>query len=172
MLNRMSRAYLTAAFLGMLASTTWAQPTTIASQPPSPGDSLRVVADQEIKQIAGKLMAPCCWSQTADVHQSEAADQIQAQIRTALQQGHTEKEIIAGFVATYGERILATPEASGFNLMVWILPILALPVGGWILWRYLRRVRPVAATAPAAKPTPADNSYEARFEREFAEFDR
>ncbi len=135
-------------------------------------DSSHVVSDREIKQIASKLMAPCCWSQTADVHQSEAADQIQAQIRTALQQGYTEKQIIAGFVAAYGERILATPEASGFNLMVWILPILALPLGGWILWRYLRRVQPVAVTAPAAKPTPADNSYEARFEREFAEFDR
>ncbi len=172
MLSRMRQAYLTAALLGMLAATTWAQPATLANQPAKPGDSLRVVADQEVKQIASKLMAPCCWSQTADVHQSEAADQIQAQIRTALQQGYTEKEIVAGFVAAYGERILATPEASGFNLMVWILPILALPVGGWILWRYLRRVQPVAVTAAAARPAPADNSYEARFERELAEFDR
>ncbi|MDZ7268186.1 MAG: cytochrome c-type biogenesis protein CcmH [candidate division KSB1 bacterium] len=136
------------------------------------GDSLRTVADAEVRQIAGKLMAPCCWSQTADVHQSEAADQIQAQIRMALQRGQTEQQIIAGFVAVYGERILATPAATGFNLMVWILPIIALPLGGWILWRYLRHVQPLAATPPAAKAAPVDDSYEARFERELAEFNR
>lgn len=132
------------------------------------GKVLRPVSGAEVKQIAGKLMAPCCWSQTADVHTSDTAKEMQAQIRTALQQGYDEKQIVAAFVAEYGERILAKPKASGFNLVVWILPGVALAAGGMVYWRFVQRAR--AMPAPKQKRiTRADESYGARFERELAE---
>jgi len=131
----------------------------------SPG---RTVSAAEVKRIAGKLMAPCCWSQTADVHTSGLAKEMQVQIRSALQQGYTEPQILAAFVAEYGERILAQPRAAGFNLMVWILPGMALGLGGFAYWRFVQRAR----AAPAAKPVPAafvDENYAQRFERELAD---
>jgi cytochrome c-type biogenesis protein CcmH len=130
--------------------------------------ALRPVSGEEVKHLAGKLMAPCCWSQTADVHTSDTAKEMQAQIRAALQQGYNEKQIVAAFVAEYGERILAKPKASGFNLVVWILPGVALAAGGMVYWRFVQRARAVPAPKPK-KITRVDESYSARFERELAE---
>ena len=47
-------------------------------------------------------------------------------------------EIFDYFVGVYGERILAIPVASGFNLMVWIAPIFVLCFGTFILINYLK----------------------------------
>lgn len=81
-----------------------------------------------------------------------------------------EKQIVTAFVAEYGERILAKPTASGFNLIVWILPGVALAAGGMIYWRFVQRARAMPAPKPK-RTTRADESYHARFERELADFE-
>jgi cytochrome c-type biogenesis protein CcmH len=129
------------------------------------------ISEAEVNAIAHELIAPCCWSQTADVHRSEAAQEIRNQIRSALQKGHNQDQIIAAFVESYGERILAKPTATGFNLIVWILPAVAFAAGGFIVWRYLRRVQPRKDAVKPVKAAVANERYEARFERELAEFD-
>ncbi len=128
-------------------------------------DSLKNISQQDVNKIARQLMAPCCWSETADVHRSEAAQEVKAQILSALQQGYSEKQIFDGMVAAYGERILAKPKATGFNLMVWILPALALMIGGVIAWRFLAHSRTKTSPQPAQK-IQIDESYEQRIERE------
>ena len=148
----------------------WRQSQATSPSPSSSGDTTPAVRAEAVKQIAGKLMAPCCWSQTADVHTSDTAKEMQAQIRAALQQGYGEDQILDAFVAGYGERILAEPRASGFNLLVWILPGMALAAGGTIYWRYVQRAR----AKPELKPkraTSADETYSQRFERELAEYE-
>lgn len=136
---------------------------------PSP-KATQPVSEAEVKRIAQQFMAPCCWSQTADVHPSDTAKKMQGQIRAALQQGYDEQQIRAAFVAEYGERILSKPEASGFNLAVWLLPGVALVTGGLMYWRYVQRVRALPAPKPR-KLSRADESYSQRFERELAEYD-
>lgn len=135
--------------------------------------TLRPVSEAEVNAIAHELITPCCWSQTADVHRSEAAQEIKDYIRSALQKGHSKDQIIAAFVEAYGERILAKPTASGFNILVYILPAFAFLIGAFIVWRYLRRVQPLKINAPVkpAKSAAATERYEARFERELADFD-
>ena len=48
--------------------------------------------------------------------------------------GQSRAEIEAYFVARYGEWILRTPPAQGFNLLIWILPVLGLAGGFWFVW--------------------------------------
>ena len=158
------------AFAALMLSTVAARPQTSGRDAtrPATGRAVRVVGDEEVKRVARQFMAPCCWSQTADVHTSDTAKEMQAQIRAALQQGYDEKQIRAAFVAEYGERILSQPTASGFNLLVWILPVLALVIGGLIYWRYVQRTR--ALPRPKLhKLARVDESYSQRFERELAE---
>jgi cytochrome c-type biogenesis protein CcmH/NrfF len=107
---------------------------------------------------------------TADMHGSEAAQNIRAQVREALAQGYAEEKILNAFVAMYGERILAKPTREGFNLLGWILPPVALAVGGLVLWRYLRRHAKIEI-----KPLPAsdnNDTYAQRLEQELKEFDK
>ncbi|MFW6049971.1 MAG: cytochrome c-type biogenesis protein [Myxococcota bacterium] len=62
--------------------------------------------------LAGRLLAPCCWKQTIDVHTSDEARQLRREIRTRLARGERAEAIEADIVERYGERILAVPEES------------------------------------------------------------
>ena len=134
-------------------------------------DSTQNVANDEVRKIAGLLIAPCCWSMTADAHSSQIAHDMRAQIRAALARGESEEEILQAYVVQYGERILAKPTKQGFNLLAWILPFAALVIGGWVLWRFLHRhVEP--APAPVGMTANLNDPYAQRLEQELKEFDR
>ncbi len=174
-----SQKILFGAFLGILLwSGAWAQAAATGEGKAAPADSLRPVSNEEVLAIAKKLMAPCCWSETADIHQSQAAEEVRAQIRSALARGYTEKQILQAFEQAYGERILARPHARGFNLLVWILPGVLLVFAGWGAGKYIQRSR---AKQPPSRPKPArkaggkkgspQDSYEARVEQELKELD-
>ena len=50
-------------------------------------------------------------------------------ITERLGQGQTPDEIIKYFVATYGEKVLAAPTKTGFNIVAWVTPFVVLIVG-------------------------------------------
>jgi tetratricopeptide (TPR) repeat protein len=60
-------------------------------------------------------------------------------IRERLRRGENEQEIRAYFISKYGEWVLLSPKPEGFNLLVWVLPFLALVVGGGWSWARLRK---------------------------------
>src|ERR1700710_967608 len=57
--------------------------------------------------IEGRLMAPCCWTQTIDIHDSEIALSMRHEIRRRLRNGESADAIQASFVERYGPKILA-----------------------------------------------------------------
>ncbi len=91
--------------------------------------------DALIKDIEQSLMAPCCWSGTVYDH---GHSQMESEIAAFVQQGKTKKDILDYYVQKYGERILAVPVASGFNLFAWIAPVLMGIVGIFIISIYLK----------------------------------
>ncbi len=134
-------------------------------------DSVIGNREGEAKRIAGKLISPCCWKQTVDVHPSSASDKINAEIREALDQGQTEEQIIDRFVAKYGERILAVPKPSGFNLMLWIIPASVLLIGSLALAMFLRFVSNSKKDRGEEKQQNIPDSELERVERELKEMD-
>jgi cytochrome c-type biogenesis protein CcmH/NrfF len=89
-----------------------------------------------------------------------------------LAAGRNEDQIIADFVARYGERAAATPldpTLRGLSVYVpWLIAALALGAGAFTFWRW-RRARPAAhpAEAHAAPPdADADAAYRAALERD------
>src|SRR6266566_5151576 len=69
---------------------------------------------------------------------------------------HVGEQVVQYFVDKYGEWILLAPRRQGFNLIVWLMPGIAVAVGlaivGILVTRWTRR-RPSAAAA--APPTDA-----------------
>jgi cytochrome c-type biogenesis protein CcmH len=57
--------------------------------------------------IEGRLMAPCCWTQTIDIHDSEISISMRHEIRRRLRNGESAEAIQASFVQRYGPKILA-----------------------------------------------------------------
>jgi cytochrome c-type biogenesis protein CcmH len=88
------------------------------------------------------------------------ADAQRRQIRRLIAQGKSEQQIKDVLVAQYGDRVLALPNDDGFNLAVYLVPILALALALGLLafalprWRRETRTR-AAAPATAAIPAPS-----------------
>ena len=83
--------------------------------------------------IDNSLMCPICPTETIDQSQVELARQMRVMVRDKLAQGESRSEILQFFVDRYGLGILAEPPKSGFNLLVWVVPPIALLVGIGIL---------------------------------------
>ena len=60
--------------------------------------------------------------------------------------GYTANEILAAFKSVYGERVLMAPVRSGFNLLGYTMPFIALTVGAVLVPSLLRKWK--ARTAP------------------------
>jgi cytochrome c-type biogenesis protein CcmH/NrfF len=160
--------------------------TLLATVRPSRGDAQQteaqpgaLVLEQErlAQRIEGQLIAPCCFAQTVAHHHSPVAEQIKKQIRHRLAQGATAEEIINEYVRVYGERILAEPQARGFNLLAYLLPPLAIVGGLGSVFLFLRQWRPSGAHDLASVHIPtvygpgATDPLRARLLEELARFD-
>ncbi len=64
---------------------------------------------------------------------------MKAEVRDFLAAGYTRDQILTYFEQAYGEFIRLQPRAKGFNLFVWIAPIVGLTVGLTLVVRYLKR---------------------------------
>lgn len=123
--------------------------------------------DALVKELEQSLMAPCCWSGTVYDH---GHAEMSRQIRTLVAEGKTKAEIMTYFVDQYGERILATPKAEGFNLMAWIAPLLIALLGVGVLVKFLKTPRSTPPPAPSKTET-AGIPYDAQIERELKDLD-
>ena len=111
-----------------------------------------------ISELAGALMAPCCWSGTVADHGNPGMEE---KIRELVSQNNTKEEIVEHFVGIYGERILAIPVARGFNLMVWLAPVIVLGLGTLILVNYLKlQTKPQETISIAEEKVPYDDLIE------------
>lgn len=97
-----------------------------------------VPTDDEVNAIARKLYCPVCPNTPLDVCETQACADWRAQIREQLADGWSEEQVMAYFVEQYGERVLAEPERSGFNSLIWILPVVAVALGFFVAFQVLR----------------------------------
>ena len=122
--------------------------------------------DDQVNAIAKQLYCPVCENIPLDVCPTAACAQWRATIREKLAEGWTEDQIKSYFVEQYGERVLAQPTTRGLNLLVWVLPPLALLAGAFFLFRFLRSSTAPKPT-PVASPAPG-NEFERQLEEELA----
>lgn len=120
--------------------------------------------EEQVRQIASELRCPVCQNLSVADSPSQMARQMQDLIRERLRAGESPDAIRAYFVERYGEWILLAPKREGFNLLVWVLPFLAMGGGGvgliLILRRWVRR--------PEGDPEAIDPAYLDKVRREIA----
>lgn len=160
-LKRLGLAVAVAAALAVLGQAAFAE----QSLPPS--DIGEKVPGAE--RLEGRLLAPCCWAQTLDIHGSEIANSLRREIRSWLKGGESPEVIEADLVARYGERIRAVPDQVPLAMMGSLgwFGVAASAVGlGWLLWRWRKRgTASVGNLTPAPETGRADAS-DARLDEE------
>lgn len=98
--------------------------------------------DDRVNEVSHSLMCPVCQGQSVAESNSNLAHDMRQIIRKKLQEGESREEIIAYFVNRYGETILASPPAKGVNWLLWILPGLAVVIGGVAIGLFLYKSEP------------------------------
>jgi cytochrome c-type biogenesis protein CcmH len=89
--------------------------------------------DDEVNAIAEQLFCPVCENVPLDVCGTQACADWRDEIRQMLAEGRSEAEIKAYFTERYGRRVLATPERSGIDILLWVLPVVGFVAGAIVL---------------------------------------
>jgi cytochrome c-type biogenesis protein CcmH len=91
--------------------------------------------------IDRSLICPICPGETIDQSQTVLAKQMRTIVREKLAAGETRQDILDFFVGRYNEDVLAAPSKSGFNLVVWGIPVLGIAAAMAALALILRGMR-------------------------------
>jgi cytochrome c-type biogenesis protein CcmH len=129
-----------------------------------------VTAD-EVNAIARKMYCPVCENIPLDVCPTEACAQWRDQIQAELEAGSSEDQIIAGFVARYGDRVVGTPQDPMLRTLSlvtpWLIALVVAACAGVVLLRWWRRRGTLSLTSANTNPVDiADDDYRARLERD------
>ena len=103
------------------------------------------VTDDDVNAVAKDLFCPVCESTPLDVCPTQACADWRELIRQQLAEGQTPEEVQEYFARQYGDGVLADPPKRGFNLILWLFPVVALVLGGVFFSRYMRTLRASAA---------------------------
>lgn len=136
--------------------------------------SAQTPTPEEVNAVARELWCPLCAGVRLDVCELKACEQMREVIALKLSQGASKEEIKAYFLEQYGPQVMGEPPRSGFTLLAWVLPFVALAGGGAWLILMLRRwsLRRQASLSPApSPPSPASDPYARRLEEELKRLD-
>jgi cytochrome c-type biogenesis protein CcmH len=79
-----------------------------------------------------------------------------ADVMSLVAGGHGAQEILNAFRAAYGEKVLMAPLRSGFNLVGYTMPFIALGTGAVIVAALLKRWKSRAPAVTTVDPHPID----------------
>jgi len=104
--------------------------------------------------LDGRLIAPCCWNQTLDIHESEIASSLRAEVHARLVAGESSTAIEDDLARRFGERIRAVPrgrDARGdLSIGLGIAGLLAAGVLVQMVRGWARRMPPPLVPASTA----------------------
>ena len=112
----------------------------------------KAVSEETVHEVATRLRCVVCQNLSVADSPSEMAGQMRAIIRDRLAAGESPDEVQRYFVQRYGEWILLSPPRRGFNLLVWLLPLVFVIAGLAVVTILVRQWtrRPRATAEPVA----------------------
>jgi len=149
----------------LIGSTLWLALGGVLAADPAGSSTPKTAA----ATIEDSVMCQCGCNQTVSACNHEGCEskaEMQAMAEKEVASGKDAAAILQDFVLKYGTKVLATPPPSGFNLTVWILPILGGMIGLFLAVTVVRRWRRVPARVGAAAATPVDPEMLAEVEEE------
>ncbi|HVT38171.1 MAG TPA: cytochrome c-type biogenesis protein [Gemmatimonadaceae bacterium] len=123
----------------VLGSFAWGSGAGAQQQAANTRQAADSVLDARASVVARQLRCPVCQGLSIQDSPSELAQQMRDLVKERLRQGQSPEQVTAYFVGRYGEWILLEPKASGFNVLVYALPVLIVVGGGLLIVVVVRK---------------------------------
>ena len=133
-----SRIVILLALIAVLAAVGWsARPHTETQA-------------ERVDRITSELRCVVCQGLSVKDSPAESARQMRDIVIQRVAAGRSDDQIRDEFRASYGDWVVLAPPLLSWSGLVWLVPFVALAVGLWLGWRWLR-AKP--ATLPDAAPS-------------------
>ncbi len=119
--------------------------------------------------LAYEIMSPFCPGRTLADCPSDQATQLRLWIAQQELDGRTQDEVVAELISRYGEDVRARPEAKGLGLAAYLIPVVALLLGGGGIAWYLRRQVREVESEPIQSDAAPDPEFLRRVDEELRE---
>jgi len=130
-------------------------------------------AAKAYEYAATALLCDCgCHPQSVKACACARAEEMRVALAQDAGSGKTGDAIVAAYVSKYGQKILVSPPATGFNLIAWTGPAIGVLSAAVMIAFMLRRWQRASAALPREPASPAsatDDAYLARLRRELEE---
>lgn len=113
------------------------------------GDAL----EAEASHVGSLLRCPVCQGLSIDDSPAPMARNMSLEVRDLLAAGYDQEQVLQYFERSYGEFVLLQPPLRGVNWLVWLAPIIALGIGGFVVVVALRRMSRESAPGDRAPGT-------------------
>jgi cytochrome c-type biogenesis protein CcmH/NrfF len=117
-----------------------------------------MMINPDVRRVGTKLACLCgsCKNTVGDCQMIGCgySSPARTEIVNLVSLGASDENVIAKFVQREGIKALAVPPSSGFNLSIWIMPIVMLMLGLYAIFVYIQRYR---------RPAPAPVTVAHRF---------
>ena len=98
--------------------------------------------EQQFRQLTEQLRCPKCQNNSIADSNSMIATDLRQKVYELMQEGKSQKEIVDYMVARYGNFVTYDPPLTPLTVLLWVMPVGAIGLGGWIIFaRTRRRVR-------------------------------
>lgn len=138
------------------------------------GMSASGIMPPSVRRVGQRLACLCgsCKNTVADCPMLECGycSPLRQQIADMLSTGKTDDQIVDAVVAQKGKEALAIPPTQGFSLVAWTMPYVAVAIGLFAIWTFLRRMSVRRAEGPAVDPAVLDR-YHDRIEKDLEKLD-
>ena len=142
----------------------------------SPGIAAPAPADAgaeprtDLADLEDEVMCPICGT-ALGLSEAPQADRQREFIRELIAEGKTKDEIKDALVAEYGDEVLAVPEAEGFDLAAWLVPLAAILLAAVAIVVGLLRWRRGNKTPPRSGYHHSSEAEEERLSSDLARYD-
>ena len=106
-----------------------------------PGNESTPDPEARAYSLSIRLKCPICAGESIAGSQTDLAKDLRARIDDEIAAGSTDDEIIAMFVASYGEQVLLDPPSTGWGIALWAVPLGVLIIGGIAIFGLRRKDR-------------------------------
>ena len=135
-----------------------------------PAAAMASNAHPTLAEVEEEVMCTVCGVPLSLAREAPAAKRERALITSLIKQGINKQQIEDQLVTTYGQQVLATPKAKGFDIWAWIIPaaafVLALAGLGYLLARWSRRADTGDSSPSSDRLAPLSDADAARVDAE------